>query len=128
MADPKRIAMFGYSYGGYAAAAASYAAVGQLPVRDRGRRRYRTFSRLNLSVFGSDRIARQVQGVTIAGLDPLSQADKHQFLFSCFHGDRDQRVPIFHSRDYMRGRAALAKRSRSWRSRIWSTAVSSRSM
>jgi dipeptidyl aminopeptidase/acylaminoacyl peptidase len=98
IADPGRIAIFGYSYGGFSAAAATVrpespyqCAIAGAPVTDLGR----------LSRSWSDnRIQRILQGSTVTGMDPIRSAEKANIPVLLFVGDRDVRTPQFHARDF----------------------------
>ena len=105
MADPDRIAIFGYSYGGFAAIAAV--------VRDNSPYQCAIAGAgvSNLGRIGNnwseDRVQRAVQGWTVAGMDPIRNTDHANIPILLFHGDRDVRVPLFHSVDFynaVRGR------------------------
>ncbi|GAB3353226.1 alpha/beta hydrolase family protein [Lysobacter tyrosinilyticus] len=92
IAQPGRVAMFGFSYGGYAAFAASVrpnglykCAIAGAGVSDI----HRIWSRFYTNPF-----FRQAQAPTVDGLNPLDQADKIQIPIMIYHGDRDQTVPI----------------------------------
>ncbi|WP_235974320.1 alpha/beta hydrolase family protein [Luteimonas deserti] len=92
LAQPARIAMFGYSYGGYAAFAAAVrpngfykCAIAGAGVSDIGR----IWSRFYTNPF-----FRQAQAPTVEGLSPLSQAANIQIPIMVYHGIRDQTVPI----------------------------------
>lgn len=92
IAAPGRIAMFGFSYGGYAAFAASVrpnglykcaiAGAGVSDIKLIWARFYRNF------------YFRDAQESTVRGLNPLEYADKIQIPIYVYHGDRDQIVPI----------------------------------
>jgi dipeptidyl aminopeptidase/acylaminoacyl peptidase len=92
LADPKRIAMFGFSYGGYAAFAAAVrpndlykcaiAGAGVSDIQRIGARFY------------SNPFYREGQEPTIKGLNPLSHADKIKIPIMVYHGERDQIVPL----------------------------------
>jgi dipeptidyl aminopeptidase/acylaminoacyl peptidase len=96
--DADKIAIHGYSYGGFAAIAASVrpnspyrcaiagAGVGNL-------------AKLG-NEWGDNRIQRIVQGNTVKGMDPQQNTDKVNIPIMLYHGDYDVRVPIFHSRDF----------------------------
>ena len=98
IADPDRIAMFGYSYGGFASIAAVVrenspyqCAIAGAGVADLG----------NIGNNWSDsRIQRAFQGRTVSGMDPILNTDQANIPIFLFHGDRDVRVPLFHSRDF----------------------------
>jgi dienelactone hydrolase len=85
------IAIFGYSYGGFAAVAASVrspspfkCAIAGAPVADLGR--------LNTS-WSDNRLQRILQGRTVKGMDPMKNADKAHLPILLFDGDRDVRTP-----------------------------------
>lgn len=85
------IAIFGYSYGGFAAVAAEVrspspyqCAIAGAPVADLGR----------LGTSWSDsRLQRILQGKTIKGMDPMRNTDKAHLPILIFVGDRDVRTP-----------------------------------
>lgn len=93
--DPKRVAMFGFSYGGYSAFAAAVrpnglykCAIAGAGVSDIERIWARFFT---------NPFFRQRQEPTVRGLSPLTQADKIQIPIMVYHGDRDQTVPLIQS-------------------------------
>ena len=95
LADPKRIAMFGFSYGGYAAFAAAVrpndlykCAIAGAGVSDIDR----IWAR-----FYTNPIFKERQSSTVKGLSPLTQADKIKIPIMVYHGERDQIVPIIQS-------------------------------
>ncbi|WP_031551036.1 alpha/beta hydrolase family protein [Parvularcula oceani] len=98
IADPDRIAIFGYSYGGFAAMAAT--------VREDGPFRCAIAGAgvSNLERIGrgwsDNRLQRILQGRTVRGMDPLENADKANIPILIYHGDRDVRVPLFHAKDF----------------------------
>ncbi|HXD84139.1 MAG TPA: prolyl oligopeptidase family serine peptidase [Rudaea sp.] len=85
------IAIFGYSYGGFAAVAADVrspspfqCAIAGAPVADLGR----------LGTSWSDsRIQRIIQGKTVTGMDPMQNVDKAHLPILLFDGTRDVRTP-----------------------------------
>lgn len=98
IADAKRIAIFGYSYGGFAAAAATvrpnspYAcAISGAPVTDLGR--------LGTS-WSENRIQRILQGQTVTGMDPMRNTANANIPVLLYVGDRDVRTPSFHAEDF----------------------------
>ena len=98
IADPQRIAIFGYSYGGFAAAAAAVrspspyqCAIAGAPVTDLGR--------LGTS-WSDNRLQRILQGRTVKGMDPMLNTDKAVLPTLLFVGDRDVRTPAFHARGF----------------------------
>lgn len=85
------IAIFGYSYGGFAAVAADVrspspyqCAIAGAPVADLGR--------LGTS-WSDNRIQRIIQGWTIKGMDPMKNTDKAHLPILVFDGTRDVRTP-----------------------------------
>lgn len=85
------IAIFGYSYGGFAAVAADVrspspfqCAIAGAPVADLGR--------LGTS-WSDNRIQRIIQGWTIKGMDPMKNTDKAHLPIMLFDGTRDVRTP-----------------------------------
>lgn len=97
-ADENAIAIFGYSYGGFAAMAAVVRPGGpfQCAIAGAG---VSNLTRLGLS-WSQDRVQRAVQGRTVTGMDPLDNADKASIPVLIYSGDRDVRVPIFHSESF----------------------------
>jgi dipeptidyl aminopeptidase/acylaminoacyl peptidase len=98
LADPKRVAMFGYSYGGYAALAASIRPNGlyQCAVSGAGAGDLGEISRATFD----NRFQREFQHPTIGGLDALAHAKEAQIPVLLYHGDRDQTVDIEQSRKF----------------------------
>ena len=98
IADKNRIAIYGYSYGGYAAMAASVRPNSpyQCAIAGAGLSELRTFDKITYeSPFN-----REYQNPTIAGLSPLDHVKAAAIPIYLFHGDRDQRVPIEQSRKF----------------------------
>ena len=98
IAAQDRIAIFGYSYGGFAAVAAVVrspspfkCAIAGAPVANLGR--------LGTS-WSDNRLQRILQGQTVKGMDPMDNTDKAHLPIMLFGGDRDVRVPPFHPRDF----------------------------
>lgn len=98
IADPKRLAIFGYSYGGFSASAAVVrpnspyqCAIAGAPVTDLGR--------LGTS-WSESRIQRILQGHTVKGMDPMRNTDKANIPILLYVGDRDVRTPSFHARGF----------------------------
>jgi dipeptidyl aminopeptidase/acylaminoacyl peptidase len=92
IAQPGRIAIFGFSYGGYAAFAASVrpngpfkCAIAGAGVSDINR----IFKDFYLNPF-----FRQAQKPTIAGLNPVEHAAQLTIPIMVYHGERDTTVPI----------------------------------
>lgn len=99
LADKDRIAIFGYSYGGYAAMAAivrpnpPY----QCAIAGAGLSELDYFDKVTFE----GEFGREFQNPTIKGLSPLKVAERASIPIYIFHGDRDQRVPIEQSRKYV---------------------------
>jgi dipeptidyl aminopeptidase/acylaminoacyl peptidase len=95
LVDPKRIAMFGFSYGGYAAFAAAVrpnghykCAIAGAGVSDIDK----IWARFYTNPFFRDR-----QGSTVRGLSPVREAANIKIPIMVFHGERDQTVPLVQS-------------------------------
>lgn len=98
IADEDRIAIFGYSYGGFAAVAASVrqngpyqCAIAGAPVSDLGR--------LGVTWSGN-RLQRILQGRTVTGMDPMENTDKADIPILLYVGDRDVRTPSWHAKNF----------------------------
>jgi dipeptidyl aminopeptidase/acylaminoacyl peptidase len=98
IADPKRVAMFGYSYGGYAALAASIRPNGlyQCAISGAGAGDLSSIAYAT----ADNRFQREYQHPTIAGLDALARAKEAKIPVLLYHGDRDQTVDIEESRKF----------------------------
>ena len=106
LADPKRVAMFGYSYGGYAALAASIRPNGlyQCAVSGAGG------SLADMKhVTADDRTMREYQRPFVGGLDAIQHAGEAQIPIFLYHGERDQIVDIKDSRRFVAGLKAANK-------------------
>jgi acetyl esterase/lipase len=92
IAAPDRIAMHGYSYGGYAAYAAAVRPNGlyQCSIAGAGVARIGDFERLTYE----ERFVREFQNPTIKGLDPMAKVSDISIPLFIYHGDRDQTVPL----------------------------------
>ncbi|WP_411816693.1 alpha/beta hydrolase family protein [Hyphococcus sp. DH-69] len=97
-ADPDRIAILGYSYGGFAAFAAAVredspyqCAIAGAGVAD--------LTRLS-RVWSDNSLQRYLQGRTVKGMNPMENTDKITMPILILHGDRDVRVPISHSQRF----------------------------
>lgn len=92
------IAIFGYSYGGFAAFAASVRPNGPFKCAIAGA------GVANLARIGTNwsenRLQRSIQGRTVTGMDPQANASKLSMPILIFHGDHDVRVPLYHSTDF----------------------------
>ncbi|HLR78661.1 MAG TPA: prolyl oligopeptidase family serine peptidase [Burkholderiaceae bacterium] len=97
-ANKDNIGIFGYSYGGFAAAAATVrpdgpfkCAISGAPVTDLGRLG-RTWS--------DNRLQRILQGRTVRGMDPIQNTDKASIPVLLYVGDRDVRTPSWHAENF----------------------------
>jgi dipeptidyl aminopeptidase/acylaminoacyl peptidase len=99
IADPGRLAIYGFSYGGYAAMASIVRPnpPWQCAIAGAGLSELRTFDRIT---FENSRFNREFQNPTVEGLSPLDHVDKASIPILIFHGDRDQIVPIEQSEKY----------------------------
>ncbi len=99
IAAPNRVAMFGYSYGGYAALAAAIRPNGlyQCTISGAGAGDLEEIA----DSTGDNRFQKEFQHPTIAGLDPLAHATEVKVPVMLFHGDRDRTVDIRESRAFV---------------------------
>ena len=107
LADPDRLAMVGWSYGGYAAMAAVVRPNSpyQCAIAGAGLAELNTFDKMtSVSAWG-----RASQNPTIAGLSPMHDAEKANIPLYLIHGDRDQTVPVKQSRKYYKALKGLGK-------------------
>ncbi|MBX2847497.1 MAG: prolyl oligopeptidase family serine peptidase [Acidiferrobacterales bacterium] len=98
--EKDRIAIYGYSYGGYAAMAAAVRPNSpyQCAISGAGLSELRTFDKITFdNPFG-----REFQNPTIGGLSPLDHVEDANIPIYIFHGDRDQRVPVNQSRKFVK--------------------------
>jgi dienelactone hydrolase len=95
LADPKRIAMFGFSYGGYSAFAAAVRPNGLYKCAIAGAG-VSDIERIWAKFFDNPYF-RSAQEPTVRGLSPLTKADKIEIPIMVYHGDRDQIVPLIQS-------------------------------
>ena len=107
IADPNRVAMFGYSYGGYAALAASIRPNGlyQCAISGAGAGDLDKISRATFD----NRFQREFQHPTIKGLDALAHAKEAQIPVFLYHGDRDQTVDVEESKKFAAALKAAGK-------------------
>lgn len=107
LADPKRIAMFGFSYGGYSAFAASVRPNGLYKCAIAGAG-VSDIERIWAKFF-TNPYFQSAQGPTVKGLSPLTLADKMEIPLMVYHGDRDQTVPIIQSELFVNKAKAAGK-------------------
>ena len=107
VADADRIAIFGYSYGGFAAMAASVRKNSpfQCAISGAGLAELRSFDKITFT----NRFQRQFQNPTIGGMSPLDHVRDSEIPIFVFHGDRDQRVPVEQSRKFVRAMERAGK-------------------
>ncbi|WP_022697510.1 alpha/beta hydrolase family protein [Euryhalocaulis caribicus] len=98
IADPNRMAIFGYSYGGFAAFAATVRENGPFRCAIAGAG-VADLAKLDNS-WSENRLQRALQGRTVKGMDPMNNTSKANIPILIYHGDRDTRVPLFHSQDF----------------------------
>jgi dipeptidyl aminopeptidase/acylaminoacyl peptidase len=108
LADPDKVAIFGWSYGGYAAFAASVRENGPFACAIAGAG-VTDLSRIGASLFNQGRYGRVFQGTTISGLSPIDEAEKLNMPLFVVHGDIDQRVPVEQSRLFVKKLESLGK-------------------
>jgi dienelactone hydrolase len=92
IALPGHVAMFGFSYGGYASMAAAVRPNGLYKCAIAGAG-VSDIERIWAKYY-TNRYFREGQSTTVKGLSPLSKADEIQIPIYVYHGNRDQIVPI----------------------------------
>ncbi|WP_343847693.1 alpha/beta hydrolase family protein, partial [Bowmanella denitrificans] len=107
LADPNKLAMFGWSFGGYSAFVGSMrdnnlykCSIAGAGVSDLGR--------INATL-NDNRFSRELQRPTIKGVNPLDLVEKVNVPLLVIHGDIDQRVPVEHSRLFVEKLKKLGK-------------------
>ena len=107
IAAPDRIAMFGYSYGGYAGLAAAIRPNGlyQCAISGAGAG---DLASLKQATF-DNRFQREFQNPTIRGMDALERAKEAQIPLFIYHGDRDTNVEVKQSRKFVDALKAAGK-------------------
>lgn len=92
IAQPGHIAMFGFSYGGYSAFAASVRPNGlyKCAIAGAGVSDIKKI----WARFYTNPFFRQAQSKTVDGLNPLDKAGEMKIPLMVYHGDRDRTVPI----------------------------------
>lgn len=100
LADRNKLAMFGWSYGGYAAFAASMRTpnIYQCTIAGAG---VSDLSRINATLNDS-RYLSLLQEPTIKGVSPIEQVQDVNVPIMVVHGDIDSRVPVEHSRAFVK--------------------------
>lgn len=106
IADPNRTVMFGYSYGGYSALAATIRPNGlyQCAVSGAGG------SLADMKkVTAESRMMREYQRPFVGGLDAIKKAGEAKIPVFLYHGDRDTNVDIKDSERFIAGLKAAGK-------------------
>jgi hypothetical protein len=106
-ADPARIAIFGFSYGGYAAFVAAIRPNGLYKCAIAGAG-VSDIEKIMVS-FYLNPIFRERQEETIKGLNPVAQADKIKIPIMVYTGDRDTTVPPQQSEMFVNRAKAAGK-------------------
>lgn len=109
-ADPKRVAMFGWSYGGYAALTAAWRGNGLYRCAIAGAA-VSDLDSINAGLAG-DFVLRRIQKPTIAGPSPVDKLAAANIPTLVIHGDIDAVVPVSHGRDAARVLKASGKQHR----------------
>jgi acetyl esterase/lipase len=108
-AAPDRIALHGYSYGGYAGFVAAVRPNGifQCSVAGAG---VSSLARFKNLVRDGNRFSKEALAPTMTGMNVVDETAKVSVPIFVYHGDRDYRVPIAESRNFVAGLKAAGKR------------------
>jgi len=98
IADKDKLVIMGYSYGGFAAAAAVVRPNSpyQCALMGAG---VSELDKLG-ATWSDNRLQRLLQGKTVKGMDPIQNTDKANIPLLVIHGDRDVRVPPYHGKNF----------------------------
>ena len=98
IADPDKIAIFGYSYGGFAAIAASVRENSpyQCAIAGAG---VSNLSKLG-NLWSGNRLQKKFQGHTVSGMDPIDNVDRASIPIMMYHGSHDRQADTYHSREF----------------------------
>lgn len=96
-ADPTRVAMMGWSYGGYAALTAAWRGTGIYQCAIAGAA-VSDLDRINAGLDGNF-VLRRIQKPTIVGYSPVDHLADATMPVLVIHGDIDQTVPVSHGRE-----------------------------
>ena len=107
VADPQRMAIFGYSYGGFAAMAASVRPNSPYKCAIAGAG-VSSLQRIG-NLWGDSHIQRDIQGSTVEGMDPLKNVANANIPIMLFHGDHDRQADTDHSRMFFAAMKAAGK-------------------
>lgn len=107
IADPDKVAIFGYSYGGFAAIAASVRPNSpyQCAISGAG---VSSLDRIG-NLWGGNRISYEYQAWTVKGMDPIKNVDKANIPILLYHGDGDRQADTVHSRIFYKAMKAAGK-------------------
>ncbi|WP_227698655.1 alpha/beta hydrolase family protein [Sphingomonas hengshuiensis] len=108
VADPKRMAIFGYSYGGFAAIAASVRPNSPYRCAIAGAG-VASIERIG-NLWGAGPIQQEVQGWTVRGMDPMKNVAKANIPIMLYHGDHDRQADTEHSRMFYRAMKSAGKK------------------
>ena len=104
LVDPDKMAMFGWSYGGYAALIAAaredqiyQCAIAGAAVADNAQQL--NYYRNNIAAFRTSGSEEQIR-MWDDSISPIDEVEKVNIPLFIIHGDVDQRVPIKHARKY----------------------------
>jgi dipeptidyl aminopeptidase/acylaminoacyl peptidase len=95
VADPARAVIYGFSYGGFAAMAATVRPNSPYRCAISGAG-VSSLQRLG-TLWSQNRVQRDLQGTTVTGMDPLAHASEANIPILIYHGDRDQTATLWHS-------------------------------
>ncbi|UPT62032.1 MAG: prolyl oligopeptidase family serine peptidase [Hyphomonadaceae bacterium JAD_PAG50586_4] len=95
IADPNRAMIYGFSYGGFAAIAATVRPNSPYRCAISGAG-VASLQRLG-TLWSNNRVQRQLQGTTVRGMDPLENASRASIPILLYHGDYDTAADIWHS-------------------------------
>jgi len=101
------MAIFGYSYGGFSAIAASVRPNSpyQCAISGAG---VSSLDRIG-NLWGSNRIVKERQAWTVKGMDPLKNVDKANIPILLYHGSGDRQADTVHSRDFYKAMKSAKK-------------------
>lgn len=100
VADPRRVAMLGWSYGGYAALTAAWRGNGLYRCTIAGAA-VSSLDTINAGLDGNF-VLRRIQKPTIAGTSPVDHLANATVPVLVIHGDIDATVPVSHGRNAAR--------------------------
>ena len=101
LADPDRLAMFGWSYGGYAAAVAASRTPQLYQCVVPGAAVFDPMMQINYQRFSLPKAVRdRAVKMDELSVNPMEEVTKVNVPMLIIHGDVDQRVPVDHARKY----------------------------